>query len=59
MKSQIIAGSVREVKSIIDWLAAGSHIVTAAPQFLSKMIQHPYTAVTVKEFLRDAAATPK
>jgi hypothetical protein len=50
---------VREVKSIIDWLAAGSHIVTAAPQFLSKMIQHPYTAVTVKEFLRDAAATPK
>ena len=55
LKAKIIAGSTREVLNIIEWLAAGAHIVTVVPELLYGMIVHPYSKETVKMFLRDAA----
>lgn len=54
LKSKLIIGSTREVLNIIEWLAAGADIVTATPDFIEKMIVHPYSKETVKQFLDDA-----
>ncbi len=55
LKSQIILASTREVINVIEWLEAGSHIVTVIPSFLDGMIVHPYSKETVQMFLDDAA----
>lgn len=55
LKSQIIAGSTREVLNVLEWLEAGAHIVTVLPNLLEGMLVHPYTKETVQMFLRDAA----
>jgi len=55
LKAKIIAASTREILNIVEWLAAGAHIVTIVPKFLDGMIIHPYTKETVKQFLADAA----
>ncbi len=57
LPAQIIVGSTREVVNVIEWLEAGAHIVTAAPDILKGMIVHPYSKETVQQFLRDAALT--
>jgi len=55
LKSQIIVGSTREILNVIEWLEAGAHIVTVAPDLLAGMLVHPYSKETVQMFLRDAA----
>jgi transaldolase len=55
LKSRIIVGSTREVLNVIEWLAAGAHIVTATPNLLEGMIVHPYSKETVQMFLKDAS----
>lgn len=55
LKSRIIVGSTREVFNIIDWLAAGAHVVTATPGLLEGMMVHPYSKETVQMFLKDAS----
>ena len=55
MKTQIIAGSTREVLNVLEWLEAGAHIITVVPKILEGMLVHPYTKETVQMFLRDAA----
>jgi transaldolase len=59
LKAKIIAGSTREVLNVIEWLAAGAHIVTVVPEILKGMIVHPYSKDTVKMFLRDAEKAEK
>ena len=54
LKSKIICGSTREVLNVVEWLHAGAHIVTVAPQLIEGMIVHPYTKETVQQFLDDA-----
>jgi len=54
LSSRIIVGSTREVLNIIEWLAAGAHVVTTVPDLLRGMIIHPYSKETVRQFLRDA-----
>jgi transaldolase len=54
LKAKIIVGSTREVLNVIEWLAAGAHIVTATPNLLEGMIIHPYSKETVQMFLNDA-----
>ena len=56
LKSKIIVGSTREVLNVIEWLAAGAHIVTATPNLLEGMLVHPFTKETVQMFLKDAQA---
>jgi len=56
LKAQIIVASTREVVNVIEWLAAGAHIVTVVPRLLEGMLIHPYSKETVRAFLRDAAA---
>lgn len=52
--AKIIAASTREVLNVVQWLEAGSHIVTVVPKLLEGMIVHPYTKETVVQFLQDA-----
>ena len=59
LKAKIILASTREVINVVEWLAAGAHIVTVVPQFLDGMIVHPYSKETVKMFLDDAAKGSK
>ena len=54
LKSEIISASTREVINVVEWLTAGAHIVTVIPNFLEKMIVHPYSKETVQMFLADA-----
>jgi transaldolase len=59
LKAKIIIGSTREVLNVIEWLGAGAHYVTVAPNLLEGMIVHPYTKETVQMFLADAAKAEK
>ena len=54
LKAKIIAASTREILNVVEWLEAGSHIVTVVPKFIEGMIVHPYTKETVNQFLQDA-----
>lgn len=54
LKAQIIAASTREILNVLEWLVAGAHIVTVVPDFLEKMLVHPYSKETVQMFLDDA-----
>lgn len=53
LPAKIIVGSTREVLNVIEWLAAGAHIVTATPSIVEGMLIHPYTKETVQMFMRD------
>lgn len=53
LKAKIIAGSTREVLNVVEWLAAGAHIVTVVPNILEGMLIHPYTKETVQMFMKD------
>lgn len=55
LNAQIIAASTREVLNVVEWLEAGAHVVTVAPDFLRGMLVHAYSKETVQQFLRDAA----
>lgn len=59
LDSQIICASTREVLNVVEWLCAGGHIVTVLPDILEKMIVHPYTSLTVQQFLEDAKGNKK
>jgi len=59
LKAKIIVGSTREVLNVIEWLGAGAHYVTVAPNLLEGMIVHPYSKETVQMFLADAAKAEK
>jgi transaldolase len=59
LKAKIIIGSTREVLNVIEWLGAGAHYITVAPNLLEGMIVHPYTKETVQMFLADAAKAEK
>lgn len=59
LESRIIVGSTREALNVIEWLEAGAHIVTVAPNLLSTMLVHPYSKETVQMFLRDGAKLEK
>ena len=54
LKSKIITGSTREILNVVEWLAAGAHIITVTPKLLEGMIIHPYSKETVQQFLNDA-----
>lgn len=59
LKVKIIIGSTREILNVIEWLEAGAHIVTVAPDLLKGMIIHPYSKETVRMFLDDAKKAEK
>lgn len=51
--SKIIAASIRSVMDIQQAAQAGAHVITVPPQFLSKMVDHQYSRVTVQQFVTD------
>lgn len=53
LPAKIIVGSTREILNVVEWLAAGAHIVTATPSIVEGMLVHPYTKETVQMFMRD------
>ncbi len=54
LETKLIAGSIREVLNVLEWLEAGAHIVTVTPEILRALAVHPYTKETVRMFLSDA-----
>ena len=54
LKSKIIVGSCREVLNIVEWLEVGADIITVPPNLLENVIVHPYSNITVSQFLEDA-----
>lgn len=51
---KVLVGSIRGTIDIHNAIAAGAHIVTIPPPFLTKMVDHKYTRETVKEFVDNA-----
>jgi transaldolase len=54
LESKIICASTREVLNVTQWMEAGGHVVTVAPDIMAKLIPHPYTKETVQMFMNDA-----
>ncbi|OGZ20018.1 MAG: hypothetical protein A2654_02270 [Candidatus Nealsonbacteria bacterium RIFCSPHIGHO2_01_FULL_43_31] len=50
-KTEIIVGSIRNGKDVVDCFSAGADIVTAPPVIFEQMAKHPETANTWKLFL--------
>lgn len=50
LSSRIIVGSIRHLMDVNDALAAGAHIATVPPVILRKMLHHPKTDETIREF---------
>lgn len=50
-KTEIIVGSIRNGKDVVDCFSAGAHIVTAPPVIFEQMAKHPETTNTSKLFL--------
>ncbi len=50
LKAQIIVGSIRHMGDVNEALHAGAHIVTVPPAILRKMVWHPRTTETIREF---------
>jgi transaldolase len=55
LSAKIIAASTRHPGNVLDWLAAGAHVVTVRPAVLDQMLIHPGTKDIVSSFMRDAA----
>jgi len=53
-KTEIIVGSIRQMRDVNEAIQAGAHIVTVPPAILRQMCQHPQTDVMVAQFNRDA-----
>jgi transaldolase len=51
--AEIIVGSIRHERDILDSHLAGAHIVTAGAPLLAKMAVHPQTTKSVEGFLND------
>ena len=49
-KSQIITGSIRNIRDVGNALAAGSDIITVPPKILDLMLQEETTKKTMEEF---------
>jgi len=50
LPSRILAASFRNVRQILDVLAAGAHTVTLSPDLVWKLAEHPMTDVSVAKF---------
>ena len=50
LDARIIAGSMRQPIDVTEALLAGAHVVTVTPPILRKMLVHPKTAETLREF---------
>lgn len=54
--TQILAASIRSSNHIRRCALSGADVVTAPPQILSALVQHPLTDAGLKAFLADAEA---
>ncbi len=52
--AKVLVGSIRAVMDVQNAAMAGAHIITIAPQFLPKMVDHKYSRETVRQFNQDA-----
>ena len=56
LSAEIIAGSIRGSRDIIDAGLAGAHIITVPPKFFPGMASHYKTDEVVQQFLSDFSA---
>ncbi len=50
LASKIIVGSIRHMHDVNEALEAGAHVPTVTPPILRKMLWHPRTEETIREF---------
>ena len=50
LRSRIIVGSIRHLMDVSEALQEGAHVVTVPPTILRKMVHHPRTESTIREF---------
>ena len=53
VKSEIIVGSIRHIRDVVDAIMAGADIVTVPPQFLKALCVHPKTDEVIGQFVSD------
>lgn len=53
-KSEIIVGSIRSVRDVLESAMAGAHIITIPPEFLAKIGDNKMSRETVRQFMVDA-----
>lgn len=53
INSEIIVGSIRKDRDVVDSWTAGGHIVTAGYNLFPSILEHPMTDYSVKGFLND------
>lgn len=53
VQSEIIVGSIRHIRDVVDAFLAGTHIVTVPPQFFKQLVSHPKTDEVVNQFITD------
>jgi len=57
LPSEIIVGSIRQARDVLDAYEAGGHIITVPPKFFPELLRHEKSVETQKQFLRDAGVT--
>jgi transaldolase len=50
LQSKILVGSIRQMIDVNEALEDGAHVVTVPPPLLRKMLHHPRTDSTIREF---------
>jgi transaldolase len=50
LSSKILIGSIRQMIDVNEALEDGAHVVTVPPPLLRKMLHHPRTESTIREF---------
>ena len=59
LKARLILGSAREPLNFIEWLEAGADIVTVRADLADKLLIHPYTLETVRQFIQEGEKIEK
>ncbi len=54
LKAEIIVGSIRQQRDVLDAYDAGAHIITVPPKFIPQLLFHQKSVDTQKQFLADA-----
>ena len=52
-ETQILAASIRTVNHVSEWAIAGADVMTAPPDVIRKLAQHPLTDAGLAQFMKD------
>jgi len=53
MKTEVLAASFKNLRQICEVALAGAHAITVSPEMFKKLLFHPYTEKSIKDFEAD------